>query len=354
MLLPLVLLFTCAALADARAQQATLRDAPAVFMPGEIDGNSPSFWYQDRLRLFTSIGRPIRINEADSQFGEWASADAEVGDMRDLAIWIEAAWVDDNGVVLGWYHHEPGGLFDDWTLTAPKIGAVISFDGGQTIHDLGIVLESGDPLDADARNGAFAGGHGDFSVVLDRQRQYFYFVFTNYGGPEDTQGIVMARMAFEDRFAPAGRVFKYHRGEWNEPGLGGQVSAIFPATRAWHHPDPDSFWGPAVHWNTHLNSYVMLLNRAAVKGWRQEGIYVSFARDLGNPESWQTPVKILSRDAFRHWGTHYPQVIGIEAGETDTIAGRVARMYVSGGSEWEIVFSTNQERPTAPAGRPSR
>ena len=34
----------------------------------------------------------------------------------------------------------------------------------------------------------FSGGHGDFSVVLDREQKFFYFLFTNYGGPVETQG----------------------------------------------------------------------------------------------------------------------------------------------------------------------
>lgn len=167
----------------------------------------------------------------------------------------------------------------------------------------------------------------------------------------------MARMEFHDRFAPAGRVFKNHAGDWTEPGIGGRVTAIFPAVRAWQDPNPDSFWGPAVHWNTHLNAYVMLLNRAAVKGWRQEGIYVSFSGNLGAPESWKTPVKILGTEGFPSWGTHYPQVIGLDPGNTDTVAGRAARFYLSGGSAWEIVFTAEGETdyPLPPRGdRPAR
>ena len=36
--------------------------------------------------------------------------------------------------------------------------------------------------------------------------------------------------------------------------------------------EPDAFWGPAVHWNTHLQQYVMLLNRAFDPRWAQEDL----------------------------------------------------------------------------------
>ena len=40
------------------------------------------------------------------------------------------------------------------------------------------------------------------------------------------------------------------------------------------------FWGPAIHWNTYLEQYVMLLNRAKDDQFGQEGIYVSFSPTL--------------------------------------------------------------------------
>ncbi len=97
---------------------------------------------------------------------------------------------------------------------------------------------------------------------------------------------------------------------------------------------PDAFWGPSVHWNTYLNSYVILLNRACCSGWTQEGIYISEITNLENPSTLSAPHKILSTP---YW---YPQVIGVDKGaqETDKLAGRVARLYVHGESHWELVF----------------
>jgi hypothetical protein len=345
----LTFVFALLGCTELSAQEVHLRPAKMVAMPPDTDGNCPSFWLNGRLHLFTSIGRPLQISMADDQFGDWETFEVEVGDLAEQAIWMEAAWADDDGTVFGWYHHEPAELYEDSALTAPKIGAVVSFDGGRTIHDLGFVLESGDPLNAEALNGCFTGGHGDFSVILDHERQYFYFFFTNYGGPEESQGVVVARMAYADRFDPVGKVFKYHQGAWFEAGVGGTMTPIFPAARAWENIDPDSFWGPAIHWNTYLNRYVMLLNHTfGEPGWWQEGVYISYAPDLSRPDTWSSPGRILDADAFPSWGLWYPQVMGLEPGGTDSLAGQTARFYLAGRSRWEIVFYLDEDllRPT--------
>jgi hypothetical protein len=88
----------------------------------------------------------------------------------NLPMWIEAAFLDDDQRLWAWYHHEPGGLCAGSSLTAPKIGALVSEDGGRTFRDLGIVLEDGHPIRCDSKNGFFAGGHGDFSVIRNRDK----------------------------------------------------------------------------------------------------------------------------------------------------------------------------------------
>lgn len=329
----------------ALAQEARVRTVDVMAMPTQVDCNSPAFWRNGRLNWFGSIGR-IVLNEADNLFGPWTTGGIEFFALQNCPHWIEAVWQADDGTLYGWYHCEPIGLIEGSILTAPKIGAVVSFDGGKTLYDLGVVLESGDPLDPGAQNGYFAGGHGDFSVILDRERKYFYFFFDNYGGPVERQGVAVARMAFADLIDPVGKVRKFHHGAWDEPGLGGLVTPIFPAKRAWGLKDPDAFWGPSLHWNTHLNGYVMLLNHAMGEpGWSQEGVYVSFAADLARPDIWKAPAKILDRAEFPGWYFFYPQVMGLEAGGTDTLAGQTARLYVFGYSKWEIDFSIEAPAP---------
>ena len=86
------------------------------------------------------------------QFGPWQTGGVEFFALEQCPHWMESVWVDDDGTLYGWYHCEPIGLIAGTTLTAPKIGAVVSFDGGHTVFDLGVVLESGDPLVPTAAN----------------------------------------------------------------------------------------------------------------------------------------------------------------------------------------------------------
>jgi hypothetical protein len=110
------------------------------------------------------------------------------------------------------------------------------------------------------------------------------------------------------------------------------------------------FWGPAIHWNTYLNTYVMFLNHAIDTRLKQDGIYVSFNRDVGDPTGWSTPQKILDRPEIQATQSGaplsrtklengwYPEVIGMEKGETDKVVGRKARFFMAGLSRKEITF----------------
>ncbi len=259
-------------------------------------------------------------------------------------MWIESVWQDQDGTLYGWYHHERLNVCGDSNLTEPRIGALVSYDGGYSFRDLGIVLESGDALDCNSKNGFFAGGNGDFSVILDREQNYFYFLFDNYAGELASQGVAIARMPFEERNHPIGAVRKYFEGDWSEPGLGGRVTPVFQTAVAWQNAETDSFWGPSIHWNSYLEQFVVLLNRTCCEPeWPQEGIYLTLNPDLSNPAGWITPLKLMNRDDFD--GQYYPQVIGTGPGETDTLAGQVARLYVRGSSAWEIVFHKEAELP---------
>jgi len=337
LLLKLILVPSAAMLLP--AQEARLRLADEWRLPAPTDGNSAVVWHGGRLVVFTSNGATPKVSYAGATGEEWETHEIRFTNLQHKTVWFEGAWVDPSGAILAWYHHEPWGLYEDSLLTAPSIGAAISEDGGRTFTDLGFILTSGDPLDDDAQNGYFTGGHGDFSVILDRERKFFYFLFTNYGGPTRRQGIVMARLAYEDRFEPSEKVRKYFEGEWEEPGLGGRATPVLPAGRSWRSKEPDSFWGPSVHWNTHLRRYVVLLNRTSGgPGWAQDGIYVAYARDLADPASWTKPQKLLDVEDMPGPTEFYPQVIGLDREGSDTLAGRVARFFLHGVSKWEIEF----------------
>jgi hypothetical protein len=298
------------------AQRAEVRPAEPISFPGTSDSNSPVHWWNGTFAVIQSVALPI-ISFGPGPLGPLKARAVALDSYEHTPMWIEASWTDEDGTIYAWYHHEMpicGGR-----LSMPAIGALISADGGLTFRDLGIIIDSGYAPDCNAQNGYFGGGHGDFSVLPDHNLQHFYFYFTNYSGPEPSQGIAVGRLAYADR----------------EPGLGGRVSAILPAYVTWSRPNADSFWGPSLHWNSAINRYVMLLNRACCEpGWPAEGIYVSFNYDLSAPYGWSQPDKILERgDAG--W---YPQVVGLEPGMSDKLAGSVARLFVGGDSRWEIVF----------------
>jgi hypothetical protein len=336
---------------------AVLRTAAPLALPGAavpekkieglIDCNNPVHWDGDTMYVFSSIGVPDRSSGPDLFNLARPSVRTHFDNEADQAVggrWIEATYKDDGGLLYGWYHNEPLGICGpNKPLTAPRIGAVSSLDNGLNWKDLGIVLTAPpDSLHCDTPNRYFAGGNGDFSVILDRQRRYFYFLISTYNRDVAEQGVAIARMAYADRDKPIGKVFKWHKGTWTEPGLGGHVTPIFPARSYWHQEKLDAFWGPSIHFNTHLGQYALLMNRAIDREWTQEGIYVTFCPDLADPKAWATPVKVYDGRGFapkRHnWW--YPQVIGIDASkkETDKLAGRIARFFIRGKSGWEIVF----------------
>ena len=122
-------------------------------------------------------------------------------------------------------------------------------------------------------------------------------------------------------------------GRLGEPGLLGKVTPVLPVRTRWQEADADAFWGLSVHWNTFLNLYVVLLNHACCEpGWPQEGIYVVFSNDIGNPETWTQPRKILDGVGW------YPRVLGLGPGESDKLAGHRTPLFVDGQSRWTLTF----------------
>jgi hypothetical protein len=313
-------------------------NSPSPSQPGDTDCNSPLHWDGATLYLFNSAGQPWRSSGPDLFHLDRSYVRCEYNNRKDGGRWIECTWKLPHGPLYGWYHFEPTGLCPGTSLTAPRIGAARSSDNGATWEDLGVVLDAPPgTLNCATRNFYFAGGNGDFSALLDPKGGCFYFFISTYAGTVPAQGVSLARMAWADRDAPTGRVWKWHNGAWKEPGLGGQVSPVFPARLDWHRADADAFWGPSVHWNRYLRSYVMLLNRAIDKDWTQQGIYVSFNRNLSDASGWSTPAQLPVVLRTNQW---YPQVAGLDRTrrDTDKSAGRKARLFVRGESRWEIEF----------------
>jgi hypothetical protein len=201
-------------------------------------------------------------------------------------------------------------------------------------------------FDCQTTNRYFVGGVGDFSVMLDHEAKYLYLFFSQYASRESSQGVAVARLPWAYRDSPAGRFSVWWRGAVWIPARRMQLeddrvtftySAGMPIYRAqdgWHDDETvDAFWGPSVHWNTYLEQYVMLLNRARDSDWHQEGIYVAFSPTLADPSAWSAPQRLLAG------GQWYPQVIGLEPRMgSDKVAGERARLFISGKSHYFIEF----------------
>ncbi len=305
-----------------------LIDAPPLWFPADVDSNSAAFWQGDTLIVFNSTG-----------YGTYRSTGDSVEDLSDPVlvqlpqaqrpgfVWIEAVWLDPvSSVLYGWYHFEPSDLP---CFTTPIIGATVSYDAGLSWEDRGFVIENAYPEDCDYDNGFISGGNGDFSVVLGAGGEYFYFLYSNYAGPVSGQGVDIARSRFEDRGQP-GTVLKYYEGDWTEPGIDGEASALFASSTGWKGPFIESFWGPSVHWNSYVNRFVALLNHTQGEDYAQEGVYITFSSDL---IQWTEPEKLLDTP------TWYPQVLGLHPGETDKSASDLMRLYLHGESDYVLQFT---------------
>jgi hypothetical protein len=313
--------------------EAVLIPAPPITFPAETDSNSPAFWAEGQLHVFNSLHHPYR-SEGRSV---WRLEDP-IGVIFRGGVtgprWMESVIQDEDGTLYGYYHFEPARVCATGTKTAPRIGAVRSRDGGLSWDDLGIIIAapSGERHCA-TENLYFVAGEGDFSAVLDRERQYVYFVYSSYALATESQGIAVARVAWSDRDNPPGRVRKWRSGSWGSPGVNGRGTPVYPARGSWHEGATDTFWGPSVHWNTHLGLYVILMARASDPAWTTQGIYVAYATRLDDPRTWTPPRLLLEGGAW------YPQVMGLERGSgTDSFAGAFARFFMGGRSDSFIRF----------------
>lgn len=338
---------------EPRTPTARVTSASRLAFPGEIDSGVPLVW--DRidgapllfaLSSWGGLGKVARGADLDSL--------QTVGPVAFTAhpghgVWFESILADEGGVWYGFYHHErPADECGRPDRQLPRIGAARSSDHGLTWDDLGVVLDAPPGTNACGSSNRFVlGGVGDVSAMLDADRQDVYLYFSQYGRDAGVQGIAVARMAWADRDEPAGKAAVWSDGAWLPAE---RVSADDEVPERWDYPagtplvaaaqpfhdsspTADVFWGASIHWNTHVEQYVMLLNRARDEQFNQDGIYVSFSPTLDDPASWSPPQKLLSG------GGWYPQVAGLEPGAgTDRLAGRRARLFITGRSGHVIEF----------------
>jgi hypothetical protein len=346
-------------LVTVRAQQdrlpiARLVAAPRLAVPAAVDSNVAMTWdlVDGAWRLFafpSSSGIPLRLAGASLDTMQQAGALELVGHPGH-GIWFESIIPDDSGAWYGYYHHEvPAFECGRPDRSIPRIGSARSLDRGATWQDLGIVLEAPPGSAAcGSANRYVIGGVGDVSAVLAPGATDLFLYYSQYSRVAAEQGVMVARLAWADRDAPMGRFTIWRDGAWLPPRLVRDAADGIPAawefpsgtplvrvTEPWHDGNErvDAFWGPSIHWNTYLERYVMLVNRARNEYYNNEGIYVSYAHDVSDPRAWSKPQKILNG------GDWYPQVAGLEAATgTDRQAAQRARFFMTGRSEHYIEF----------------
>ena len=268
-------------------------------------------------------------------------------------VWFESVIADETDTTWYAYYHDelPAYVCGRPDRSIPRIGAAVSTDLGVSWRNLGIIVEAPPGSEVCASSNQYViGGAGDVSAMVDREWKDVYLYFSNYGRDPAAQGVIVARFPWADRDAPSGRVTIWQDGVWLPPSprpltpaddVSGEWdypagTPIFATTSPWHDGQAaaNAFWGPSLHWNTTLQRYVMLLNRARDESFTNEGIYVSFAARLDDPRAWSAPRKIMNG------GGWYPQVAGLELGTgTDRQTGRRARFLVTGRSNRLIEFT---------------
>jgi len=330
---------------------ARLISAPLVQLPGEVDSSNPFLWDlvdgARQLFVVTSWGGvPIRSSGSSvEQLRRGAPIAFTVHPGH--GVWMESILADDAGTWYGYYHHErPADECGRPDRQLPRIGAARSADQGRTWEDLGIVLDAPDgSAQCGSGNRFVLGGVGDVSAILDCNKQDVYLFFSQYSGGAERQGVAVARLAWSDRDAPVGKAAIFNDTAWLSAMREELASSdtwsyppgtpLQPAARPFHDGNQaaDVYWGASVHWNTYLEQYVMLLNRAKDESFGTEGIYVSYAPTLSDPRRWTPPHRLMNG------GEWYPQVVGIETGVgTDRLAGRRARFFLTGKSNHLIEF----------------
>ncbi|HZR56676.1 MAG TPA: IPT/TIG domain-containing protein [Terriglobales bacterium] len=164
------------------------------------------------------------------------------------------------GNLLIVYHAErPAAPFWSW------LGLASSMDEGATWQDLGLIISAPRPYSA---QGAFEIGDGSLVVTTDptTMQKYFYIYFpggcsVNNVPCDDFTYLSVARAPYDELLAKAflnnsaaGLFHKYYNGKWNQPGMEGKASELFPAVTGQTDGDPQ------VAWSAYRNRFVAIMD----------------------------------------------------------------------------------------------
>ena len=149
--------------------------------------------------------------------------------------WLNAAFLDDSGVMHGYFHQEWHCDYAHELYTNKSIAYAFSKDGGLTFEE----VPDSQIISGNNFSTAHATGEGDHGVV--RLGEWLYLYFIEWDAPVSIHGgtsVGLARSAVSDAGRP-GTWWKYYNGSWAEPGRGGRADAIanMPGTAAYWVPE---------------------------------------------------------------------------------------------------------------------
>ena len=206
--------------------------------------------------------------------------------------WLMSVHRVDGDNLVGFYHAE-----DHWYplnsegIAWKSCGVTYSFDNGASWTAGEQVVTSDEPRPEVPE----WGGEGDNCVVWDWKNDRWAMLF---------QHSSLRLAVSEDPSGNVGTWFKYHEGAFGEPGIGGRSTPLAGLPGGAN---------PSVHWNTHLQKWVMVY-----AGWNPSDVLITASEDLIN---WE-PARTVASSAVggNAW---YATIIG----EDDKVAGESARIY---------------------------
>lgn len=371
-----------------------------IVSPVGSDCNRPSFWIDSTFHQIVSNQHAWRSDgardaataqrftlsrfEDDAPQFAWSDSakwyvhdiNSARGATRTPMRWIESVYRrPGDGVLFGLYHTEEGPYvrcgapYERPYLSVPHIGLARSRDDGRTWRNLGIILSDGSfPISCDLPIRFFAGGVGDPSMAVGPDSSHLYIVFTDYSGSRpSTQGIQIARLALDALDTPlntdgSSKARRWYNGAWTGPGLQGrpnervgqqwretplgQATPLLAPSRSWQQADGGDFWGPSLSWNTHLNAFVLLLNKVSgAKAFDAEGNYITYLPDITRPRLVPARPQRLQDLPNAPEGGWYVQLLGDprERG-TSALAGQEPRLFIGDRSTRLLRFGRSANR----------
>src|SRR5688500_10892615 len=190
-------------------------------LPGGVDSNSPAMWNLEdgerRLFVMTSFDGIPRIATGSALERLGPAAEVTFQSHPGHGVWMEAIVFDDVETWYGYYHNEwPASRCGRDDRMVSRIGAAKSVDNGRTWQDLGPVIQSPQSATSCQSNNRYIiGGVGDLSVMLDDNKHYLYFFYSQFQQQREAQGVAVARLVWADRDRPGGRLALWRDGIWD-------------------------------------------------------------------------------------------------------------------------------------------